>query len=258
MGVIGERRSDQGIEGASVLSGTAVFVHGWGHSRIDMLAHMTAWRGRFARQVFYDLRGHGDAEGSLSKLGYREDEDMLALLERLGDGPFVLIAYSMGAVIALAAAAQDHPMREKIACVIVYAPYPDFHASLRGRMRRPGQPTRPMTDIAMIWMTIRVPMTTAIPRDGSGRRLYHAAILQREVARGGLARVVRGELSETVVLGHANKAHDGFVGHSYLGRWVNLGAGTITSNLKNTYGEVRVQMIRRDREFAAGAGSEGG
>ncbi len=50
--------------------------------------------------------------------------------------------------------------------------------------------------------------------------------------------VVRGEISETVVLGHANKAHDGFVGHSYLGRWVNLGAGTITSNLKNTYGTV--------------------
>ena len=49
---------------------------------------------------------------------------------------------------------------------------------------------------------------------------------------------IRGELSSTIVLGHANKGHDGFVGHSYLGRWVNLGAGTITSNLKNTYGSV--------------------
>jgi UDP-N-acetylglucosamine diphosphorylase/glucosamine-1-phosphate N-acetyltransferase len=52
--------------------------------------------------------------------------------------------------------------------------------------------------------------------------------------------VIRGELSETVVLGHSNKGHDGFVGHSYLGRWVNLGAGTITSNLKNTYGSVQL------------------
>ena len=34
------------------------------------------------------------------------------------------------------------------------------------------------------------------------------------------------------------KGHEGFVGHSYLGRWVNLGAGTTTSNLKNTYGSV--------------------
>ncbi len=49
---------------------------------------------------------------------------------------------------------------------------------------------------------------------------------------------VHGEISATIVLGHANKSHDGFVGHSYLGRWVNLGAGTTTSNLKNTYGTV--------------------
>jgi UDP-N-acetylglucosamine diphosphorylase / glucose-1-phosphate thymidylyltransferase / UDP-N-acetylgalactosamine diphosphorylase / glucosamine-1-phosphate N-acetyltransferase / galactosamine-1-phosphate N-acetyltransferase len=49
---------------------------------------------------------------------------------------------------------------------------------------------------------------------------------------------VRGELSATIFVGHSNKGHDGFVGHSYLGRWVNLGAGTITSNLKNTYGTV--------------------
>lgn len=49
---------------------------------------------------------------------------------------------------------------------------------------------------------------------------------------------IRGEISSSVVLGYSNKGHDGFVGHSYLGRWVNLGAGTTTSNLKNTYGPV--------------------
>ena len=51
---------------------------------------------------------------------------------------------------------------------------------------------------------------------------------------------VHGELSNTILIGHANKGHDGFVGHSILGRWVNLGAGTITSNLKNTYGTVQL------------------
>ena len=51
---------------------------------------------------------------------------------------------------------------------------------------------------------------------------------------------VRGELSTSVFLGYANKAHDGFVGHTVIGRWANLGAGTITSNLKNTYGTVRL------------------
>jgi UDP-N-acetylglucosamine diphosphorylase/glucosamine-1-phosphate N-acetyltransferase len=49
---------------------------------------------------------------------------------------------------------------------------------------------------------------------------------------------VHGELSVTILIGHANKGHDGFVGHSVIGRWANLGAGTITSNLKNSYGPV--------------------
>lgn len=53
---------------------------------------------------------------------------------------------------------------------------------------------------------------------------------------------VRGEIASSVFLGYANKAHDGFVGHSVLGHWVNLGAGTTTSNLKNTYGLVRLTV----------------
>lgn len=67
----------------------------------------------------------------------------------------------------------------------------------------------------------------------------------------GEASMVKGEISETVVLGHANKSHDGFVGHSYLGRWVNLGAGTITSNLKNTYGTVQLWTPRGVRDTGA-------
>ncbi len=51
---------------------------------------------------------------------------------------------------------------------------------------------------------------------------------------------VRGEFSSSIVLGHSNKGHAGFVGHSYLGRWVNLGAMSTTSNLKNTYGPVQL------------------
>ena len=51
---------------------------------------------------------------------------------------------------------------------------------------------------------------------------------------------VRGELSNSIVLGHSNKGHAGFVGHSYFGRWVNLGALTTTSNLKNTYGPIQL------------------
>ena len=59
---------------------------------------------------------------------------------------------------------------------------------------------------------------------------------------------VHGEVSATIFLGHANKGHDGFVGHSYLGRWVNLGAGTTTSNLKNTYGTVQFWTPAGERD----------
>jgi UDP-N-acetylglucosamine diphosphorylase/glucosamine-1-phosphate N-acetyltransferase len=59
---------------------------------------------------------------------------------------------------------------------------------------------------------------------------------------------VNGEVSATVFVGHANKGHDGFVGHSVLGRWVNLGAGTTTSNLKNTYGPVALWTPEGVRE----------
>lgn len=59
---------------------------------------------------------------------------------------------------------------------------------------------------------------------------------------------VCGEMSVVVVDGYSNKAHDGFIGHSAIGRWVNLGAGTITSNLKNSYGPVRVRDGRGERE----------
>lgn len=53
---------------------------------------------------------------------------------------------------------------------------------------------------------------------------------------------VRGEVSACIFHGYVNKAHEGFIGHSVLGAWVNLGAGTTTSNLKNTYGDVRLEV----------------
>lgn len=53
---------------------------------------------------------------------------------------------------------------------------------------------------------------------------------------------VKGEVSNVVFTGYGNKGHDGFLGHSVLGHWVNLGAGTTTSNLKNTYGEVALEL----------------
>lgn len=58
---------------------------------------------------------------------------------------------------------------------------------------------------------------------------------------------VGGEVSASILLGHSNKQHEGFLGDSYLGKWVNFGAGTTTSNMKNTYGEIQVETGRETR-----------
>jgi len=53
---------------------------------------------------------------------------------------------------------------------------------------------------------------------------------------------VGGEVECSIIHGYSNKQHSGFLGQSYVGKWVNLGADTNTSNLKNNYGHVRVTV----------------
>jgi len=57
---------------------------------------------------------------------------------------------------------------------------------------------------------------------------------------------VGGEIEATVMEPFSNKPHDGFLGHSHVGSWVNIAAGTITSNLKATYGPVRLHGFHPD------------
>ena len=52
---------------------------------------------------------------------------------------------------------------------------------------------------------------------------------------------IGGEVDSSIFEPHANKQHYGFIGHSHIGSWVNLGGGTTNSNLKNTYGHVRMR-----------------
>ncbi|MFO7676252.1 MAG: putative sugar nucleotidyl transferase [bacterium] len=57
---------------------------------------------------------------------------------------------------------------------------------------------------------------------------------------------VGGEIEASVFQGRSNKHHHGFIGHAFVGEWVNLGAGTTNSDLKNAYGSVRVRIDGRD------------
>lgn len=80
---------------------------------------------------------------------------------------------------------------------------------------------------------------------GQGARIRPVTQIREGTSIGNLC-TVGGEVSHTVMLGYSNKAHEGFVGHSYIGKWVNLGSGTTTSNLKNTYGEIRARIGSRE------------
>ena len=58
---------------------------------------------------------------------------------------------------------------------------------------------------------------------------------------------VGGEISNTIFHAYSNKVHDGFLGHSYVGEWVNIGAGTNNSNLKNNYSSIKFTF--KDKTF---------
>ncbi len=53
---------------------------------------------------------------------------------------------------------------------------------------------------------------------------------------------IGGEVEESIIHGYSNKYHDGFLGHAYVGEWVNLGALTTNSDLKNDYTNVEVKI----------------
>lgn len=66
----------------------------------------------------------------------------------------------------------------------------------------------------------------------SGTRIYEGCSI-------GPVCKVGGELENTILQAYSNKQHEGFLGHSYLGEWINLGANTNNSDLKNNYKPVK-------------------
>ena len=52
---------------------------------------------------------------------------------------------------------------------------------------------------------------------------------------------IGGEVDSSVILDYSNKTHLGYLGHSYVGEWVNIGANTVTSDLKMTYGTISMK-----------------
>jgi len=73
-----------------------------------------------------------------------------------------------------------------------------------------------------------------------GTRIYGATTL-------GPGCKIGGEVNNCIVFGNTNKAHDGFIGNSVIGEWVNMGANTNCSNLKNNYAPIRVWSYAEEK-----------
>lgn len=74
---------------------------------------------------------------------------------------------------------------------------------------------------------------------GEGSMLNMGSKMRGDITIGPFCKV-GGEISNSVIFGYSNKGHEGFLGNSVLGEWVNLGADTNTSNMKNNYADVKL------------------
>lgn len=86
---------------------------------------------------------------------------------------------------------------------------------------------------------------------GPGSTVLDKALVKAHSAIGPVCKVA-GEVAGVVFQGHANKAHDGHLGDSWVGEWVNLGAATVNSNLLNTYAEVAARATPEGRNERTG------
>ena len=79
---------------------------------------------------------------------------------------------------------------------------------------------------------------------GESSKIKSCATIYPNVSIGQVCKV-GGEVEDTIIHPYTNKQHSGFLGHSYLGSWINLGADTNNSDLQNNYGTIKVQVNGR-------------
>lgn len=82
---------------------------------------------------------------------------------------------------------------------------------------------------------------------GPGSLIQPGAVIHAGTYLGPVCKV-GGEIEGSIIQGYSNKQHDGFLGHSYICSWVNIAADCVNSDLKNTYGTIRVPINGREVE----------
>lgn len=109
--------------------GTVVFLHGMADNRAsggEITDHFVA---RGFEVIAYDSRAHGESEGEACTYGYYEKKDLERVLDRVETRPIVVMGFSMGAAVALQAAAHDR----RIDAVVAVSPFSDLRTIVEER-----------------------------------------------------------------------------------------------------------------------------
>ena len=129
-----------------------LMLHGWGRSRWDSLARLQPLLPIVREAWLPDLPAHGEHDGHRSWVGVREPDAALAMLSEISasdtGAPIVLMGHSLGAGVAIRAAARAHGL--PVAGVITLAPYRDLASPIPGRMRMQGLPAQPFTALSLL------------------------------------------------------------------------------------------------------------
>lgn len=149
---------------SSSASPILVMLHGWGQSRIEMLAllkmmlqkhHENGYERSF-RTLIPELRGHGEASPGPTTLGQEDTEDVKALIERAGEGPVILLGFSLGSVTAINVAASNP---DAVNGVLALAPYErlltPIAATLRSRQMPHGLTAKLVTRFSTTSQNLR-------------------------------------------------------------------------------------------------------
>lgn len=85
---------------------------------------------------------------------------------------------------------------------------------------------------------------------GESSKIKSGATIYENVSIGKVCKV-GGEVEQSIFMDYSNKQHAGFIGHSYIGSWVNLGADTNNSDLKNNYSKIKIKLSSKEIDTAS-------
>jgi pimeloyl-ACP methyl ester carboxylesterase len=203
------------ISGRASRGPVVVITHGWADTRYQTLTRLGPLPDVASRLVLYDVRGHGESTAPTSRLGVTEADDLLAILDQLGDfdRPLVLMGFSMGAGASIVAAACD-PRRRSAAVIAVSSPR-FFGPAIAGILRQVQLPVYPFVWLIAGHLAVWLQRPRAYDRAAYAAKLTcpllvlhgsHDDLVPAAAARQIAAAAPRGQFVEFPGAGHVDLA----------------------------------------------------